>query len=32
MRTEFTNYETGEVANFPISGFIGGWLLVAIVA
>jgi hypothetical protein len=32
MRTEFTNYETGEVANFPMSGFIGGWLLVAIVA
>ena len=29
---DFLDYETGEEGNFPISGFIGGWLLVAIVA
>lgn len=32
MGTEFVNYETGEVENYPMSAFIGGWLLVAIVA
>jgi len=29
---DFLDYETGEEGFFPISGFIGGWLLVAIVA
>ena len=31
-RTDFLDYETGEEGYFPMSGFIGGWLLVAIVA
>ena len=29
---DFLDYETGEEGFFPISGFIGGWILVAIVA
>eukprot|EP01043_Picozoa_sp_COSAG02_P043094 COSAG02_NODE_3725_length_6318_cov_3.342660_4_plen_133_part_00 len=29
---DFLDYETGEEGFFPISGFIGGWLLVGIVA